>query len=116
MSGTVPRYEASPKHCPPYSGIQGTRCPEFSRTIAQRLLDESVTSADARFATAHGIAFVALRTHPGTRDVWHGYPEAWDRIPERIEQRWLAEGRVRHQDLRRWRTRADVASAWRQGI
>lgn len=113
MIGAAPRYAPSPKHCPPQTAqVRGVRCPRFSAEIAQALLDESLPMGDKRVATRSGMAFVAQRTYPDGA-VWHGYPEAWDKIDVQIKQRWLREGKVRRRDLRRWETREDVEAAWR---
>src|SRR5437870_13893451 len=105
-SPSGPRYEASNKHCEPITAQRpGTKCPIWSAPIAQALLDRSEPMGPKRVATEHGVAFVAQRTYPDDRNVWHGYPEAWDKIPIDIKERWKAEGLVRSRDLRRWRTR-----------
>jgi hypothetical protein len=80
--------------------------------MAQALLDNSELMGQKRVATAQGIAFVAQRTYPGDRNVWHGYPEAWDKISVEIKGRWLSEGRITRRDLRRWNTREAVQLAW----
>lgn len=67
-----------------------------------------------RVATERGVAFVAQRTYPDERNVWHGYPEAWDKISVQIKNRWLTEERVTKRDLRRWRTREDIRLAWQE--
>ncbi len=80
--------------------------------MAQALLDRSEPMGQKRVATEGGIAFVAQRTYPDERNVWHGYPEAWDQISVDIKRRWLSEGRVTRRDLRRWNTREAVQLAW----
>lgn len=65
-----------------------------------------------RVATERGIAFVAQRTYPDERNVWHGYPEAWDQISVDVKNCWLSEGRITKRDLRRWKTREAVQAAW----
>jgi hypothetical protein len=66
---------------------------------------------NARVATRNGLAFVA-RQHGD--NVWHGYPEAWDKIDARIKNRWLCAGLVTGRDLRRLATRETVARVWRE--
>ena len=79
--------------------------------MAQSLLDESLLIGGKRLATRNGLAFVAQLTHPaGT--VWHGYPEAWEKIPTAVRNNWLREGRIRRRDLRQWGTREQVDRAW----
>jgi hypothetical protein len=110
---SLPRYEASSKHREPITAQKpGTKCPTWSAPMAQALLDHSEEMGQKRVATAQGIAFVAQRTHPGDRNVWHGYPEAWDKISVQIKSRWLSEGRITRRDLRRWKTREAVRLAW----
>ncbi len=108
------RYEPSPKHCEPITAEKpGTKCPRWSAAAAQELLDASEEMDDKRVATRNDLAFVAQRTGG---DVWHGYPEAWDKIDGPIKQKWLDEGLVDRRALRRWRTRDHVASAWKEQI
>jgi hypothetical protein len=80
--------------------------------VAQALLDRSEPMGQKRVATERGIAFVAQLTYPVERNVWHGYPEAWDQIAVDIKKRWLSEGLVTKRDLRRWNTREAVRLAW----
>src|SRR3954463_7986323 len=76
-----PRYRPSGKHCEPITAEKpGTKCPSWSIGIAQDLLENSIQVGDKRFATHGGLAFVAQITE-GQTDVWHGYPEAWDKVP-----------------------------------
>jgi hypothetical protein len=108
-----PRYEASSKHCEPIAAQRpGTKCPAWSAAMAQALLDGSEPMGQKLVATARGIAFVAQLTYPGERNLWHGYPEAWDKISVEIKNRWLSEKRITKRDLRRWNTREAVQSAW----
>jgi hypothetical protein len=86
-------YRGSPKHKNrPARGRKGTLCPEWThsskatnlatnvsdhpwpQTEAYRLFQISEPCPEGsgrRFATGHGIAFVAVPTNDGT---WHGYP------------------------------------------
>lgn len=114
-------YRGSPKHKNrPAVGRKGTRCPEWTHapapaplgvhpdrhewaeSIAQVLLTASEADPDGsgkRYATEHGVAFVAQDTRDGT---WHGYPEPWDRVPAALKTKWQTEGKVRNADLRRY--------------
>jgi len=106
------RYLPSPKHCEPITaGKPGTRCPRWSAARAQQLLDASEKMGEKRVATRHAVAFIAQRTGAA---VWHGYPEAWDKIDAEIVARWLREGVIRRKDLRQWRTREDIRRAWQE--
>ena len=83
-------YRASEKHCEPLTAQKpGTKCPRWSATRAQELLDQSEPMGEKRIATYQGLAFVAQYGNDGT---WHGYPEAWDKIDGAVRRRWLAEG------------------------
>ena len=106
-------YKPSEKHCEPLTARKpGTKCPRWSAAVAQELLDSSVPmGSKQRVATRNGIAFVAQPTNDGT---WHGYPEAWDKIDTVIQQRWLAENRIRRRDLREWANREQIRNAWRE--
>jgi hypothetical protein len=105
-------YRASEKHCEPLTAQKpGTKCPRWSATRAQELLDQSEPMGEKRIATYQGLAFVAQYGNDGT---WHGYPEAWDKIDGAVRRRWLAEGRIQRRDLRRWGSRDDVRNAWKE--
>ena len=83
-------YKPSAKHCEPITAQKpGTKCPGWSKNIAQALLNDSLPMGDKRVATRNGLAFVAQMTEG---NVWHGYPEAWDQIDLEIKKRWLADG------------------------
>lgn len=61
--------------------------------------EEDPGGSGRRYATARGIAFVAQKTNDGS---WHGYPEAWNKIPSELKDGWLEAGRVTARDLRRY--------------
>ena len=108
----MPTYQPSPKHCEPVTAQRpGLKCPDWSRGIARDLLSESIVWGEKRVATRNGIAFVAQLTRPSA-DAWHGYPESWDNIDWVIKQRWLAERRIRRQDLRSFGTREQLRDAF----
>ena len=105
-------YEPSPKHCELITAQRpGTKCPKWSAAHAQELLTASEAMGEKRVATRNGLAFVAQRTHG---DVWHGYPEAWDKIDSAIFTKWLECGLITRRNLRQWRTRDQVESAWKE--
>ena len=95
------RYESNPKHKDPWqSGRQGTLCPgNVDQAIAERLLEDSETSGNVRYAVHEGRAYCA-RKHGD--DVWHGYPLGWEEVPESLRRRWVREGRVRRRDINRY--------------
>jgi hypothetical protein len=117
MSGEPPDadalvYRPSNKHCEPLTAQKpGTKCPRWSASRAQELLAASEVMGSKRVATLHGLAFIAQVDNNG---VWHGYPEAWDKIDGAICARWLAENRIKRRDLRQWATREDIRNAWRE--
>ena len=95
------RYESNPKHNDPrQSGRRGTLCPrDVDLTVAERLLEESELSDNARYAVHEGRAYCA-RQHGN--DVWHGYPIGWEEVPESLRRRWLKEKRVQRRDINRY--------------
>lgn len=107
-------YEPSPKHCEPITAERpGSKCPDWSVGDASAMLKESYRIGKKRFATRSGVAFVAQLTRSTeTMEVWHGYPEAWDRIPPSLKDRWRRDGLVTRRDLRRLRSRADIVQAF----
>lgn len=109
-----PSPKPSPKHCEPITAERpGSKCPSWSVDIAQALLDGSVLVGGKRFATRDGVAFVGQLTRLSDRgEIWHGYPEAWDRIPLSVKAGWKAAGLVRRRDFRRLKTRKDVVAAF----
>jgi hypothetical protein len=92
-------YQANPKHKDPWqAGRKGSLCPrDLDETQRQRLLDESVTQGDKRYATDGTRAFEAQEHEPGK---WHGYPVGWKEVPEGIRRTWIEEGTVKRRDLR----------------
>ena len=111
-SSPLPIYEASPKHCEPLTAERpGLKCPAWSRDIAQQLLDASVEWGNKRVATYRGVAFVAQRTTPND-DVWHGYPEGWDKIEFSIKMNWLRAGLIKRRHLRQFATRRQMRDAF----
>ena len=105
-------YRKSTKHCEPITAQRpGTKCPHWSETRAQEMLDSSDVMGARRVNTLNGLAFIAVKT---LGNEWHGYPESWDKIDQSIRDRWLAERRIRQRDLRRWWTDSDIRTAWKE--
>ena len=122
-------YRGSIKHKDrPGRGRKGTLCPEWSHRAGQvgfagdpfrhpwdtteacKMLHESEidpSQPEKRWSTRLGIAFVAQDSNDGT---WHGYPEPWQKAPYELVEKWLAEGKVTRQQLRRYNDfpRSDV--------
>ena len=115
MSKSVSRiYEASPRHCEPITAENpGVKCPRWSASIAQELLDSAQLVGNRLEATRDGIGFVGQRTRTtDDREFWHGYPEAWDMMDTRLKSKWLKEGLVTRRDLRTYKTRRQVRDAF----
>ena len=119
-SSNGPHYRGSPKHKNiPARGSKGTLCPDWthenpagslgndlfahqwSNTKAATLFANAVIDPETghRLATERGIAFEAKPTNDGT---WHGYPVAWESIPDQIRRGWLADGKVSRRDIKRY--------------
>ncbi len=115
-------YRGSIKHKDrPGRGRKGTLCPDWTHragregfsgdpfahnweaTAAQSMLNESEIDPrepGKRWATRSGIPFVAQSSNDGT---WHGYPEAWQKAPSELVEKWLSEGKVTRQQLKRYK-------------
>ena len=96
------RYEGNPKHKQPWQrGRRGSLCPrDMSQTTAQALLLASEPAGDRRYAVHEGRAYCA-HNHDRGNDSWHGYPVGWKEVPESLRRAWLAQGRLRKQDVRK---------------
>ena len=107
-------YEASPRHCEPMTADNpGVKCPPWSVAEAQGLLDAASPVGRSLQATRGGVGFVARITRrTEDAEVWHGYPEAWDRMDVALKRRWLADGSITRRDLRRFGTRGQVRDAF----
>ena len=107
-------YEPSQRHCEPITAQNpGVKCPKWSAAIAQALLDEAQPVGEKLQATRRGVGFVAQRT--GTTEdgeVWHGYPEAWDKMDAGLKKQWLDAGLISRKDLRGYKTRQQVRDAF----
>ena len=107
-------YDPSPRHCEPITAENpGVKCPDWSVAVAQKLLEEAVPVGNALQTTRGGVAFVGRLTRV-TEDgvLWHGYPEAWDRIDFDLKQKWLADKLISRRDLRTYKTRRQVRDAF----
>ena len=82
-------------------------------SVAQEILDAAEPAGNTLQATRDGVGFVARKTQT-TDDgvVWHGYPEAWDKMDTELKKRWLAEERITRRDLRKYDTRLKVRDAF----
>ena len=103
-------YEPSPRHCEPITAQNpGVKCPKMSVKIAQELLDKAQPVGEKLQATCEGVGFVAQRTRITEEgEVWHGYPEAWDKMNTKLKKQWLESGLITRRDLRGYRTRQQV--------
>ena len=107
-------YQASPRHCEPITAQNpGVKCPDWSAAIAQKLLDAAEPVGNTLQTTWKGVGFVARKTRTTAEgEVWHGYPEAWDKMDLELKKRWRAQGRIRRRDLRAYATRRQVRDAF----
>lgn len=107
-------YEASPRHCEPITAQNpGAKCPKWSVKVAQELLDSAQPVGNTLQATRKGVGFVAQKTRTtDDSEVWHGYPEAWDKMDSKLKQQWLKEGLISRKDLRTYKTRQNVRDAF----
>lgn len=113
---TDPRrtYEPSPRHCEPITAESpGVKCPDWSVAIAQDLLCKAEQVGTTLQATRNGVAFVG-RIHRVTaeEELWHGYPEAWDRIDPGLRQKWLKENVITKRDVKTYKTRKQLRDAF----
>lgn len=104
VQGTVSR---SPPKSP------GVKCPPWSVSIAQVILDSAEPVGNTLQGTYKGVGFVARKTQSTAMGVvWHGYPEAWDRMDPELKKRWKQEGLIQGKDLRAYSTRSKVRDAF----
>lgn len=83
-------YEPNPKHKEPWQhGKRGSLCP--TGVDSQALLDASVadTSKPGKRYATDGCRAYCAQAH--RTDTWHGYPEQWRQVPERIWRGWLRD-------------------------
>ncbi len=89
--------------------IQELNCPDWSVSIAQTLLNEAKPVGEKLQATRNGVGFVAQRTRTTEEsEVWHGYPEAWDKMDLKLKKKWRKAGLISREDLRTYKTRQQV--------
>ena len=107
-------YEASPRHSEPITAQNpGVKCPAWSASVAQKILDSAEPVGNTLQATHDGVGFVARKTRTtDDREVWHGYPEAWDKMDLKLKKRWREEGLIQGKDLRTYATRRKVRDAF----
>lgn len=107
-------YKASERHCEPITAENpGVKCPAWSTSIAQELLDAAVPVGNTLQNTHNGVGFVARKTLTTAEgEVWHGYPEAWDRMDMELKKRWRKQGKIHGRDLRAYATRGNVRDAF----
>ena len=81
-------YEASPRHCEPVTAQNpGVKCPRMTISVAQGILCSAEPVGKSLQATYEGVAYVARKTRTtDDGEVWHGYPEAWDKIRLQVEE------------------------------
>jgi hypothetical protein len=111
-------YEPSGRHCEPITAHKpGVKCPHWSRAVAQELLNEAIQMGGKLVATRDGVAFVAQLTRSEEdSEIWHGYPEAWDKIDVAIKATWQGEGKVKRKNFREYKTRRQVRDAFGGGL
>lgn len=114
MTGLKRIYEPSPRHCEPITAENpGVKCPLWSVAIAEELLEEAEIVGNALQATRDGIGFVGRRTGSNADgEIWHGYPEAWDRMDPDLKRAWLNQKVISRRDLRTYKTRRNVRDAF----
>lgn len=107
-------YEASSRHCEPITAQNpGVKCPKWSVDIAKEILESAEPVGSKLQATRNGVGFVAQKTRTtDDGEVWHGYPESWDKMDLKLKKKWQEVGLVSRNDLRSYRTRQDVRDAF----
>jgi hypothetical protein len=107
-------YDPSPRHCEPITAQNpGVKCPSWSAAIAQDLLSGAERVGDALQATRDGVGFVGRLTGVTEEgEIWHGYPEAWDRMDIDLKRKWLQEKAITRRDLRADKTRRQMRDAF----
>ena len=81
------------------NGVARARCVRdtWIRTWPQQLLEGSEEAENKRYAVYEGRAY---RAQQHAADAWHGYPVGWVEVPEKLRNKWLAEGRVQKKNVR----------------
>jgi len=114
MAGMKRIYERSGRHSEPITAQNpGVKCPPMSYSEAQKVLDSAERVGNTLQATQGGVGYVARRTRT-TRDgeIWHGYPEAWDKMDPKLKMRWLKQGLIKRRDIRDCKSREKVRDAF----
>ena len=106
-------HEASPRPCEPITAHNpGVKCPPSSSFVAQKLLDSAELVGSTLQATYRGVEFVARKTRTTDEGVvWHGNPEARDRMDLELKKRWREKGLIQSRDFRAYATRRKVRVA-----
>lgn len=107
-------YERSGRHSEPITAQNpGVKCPPMSYSDAQKILDSAERVGNTLQATHAGVGYVARRTRI-TKDgeIWHGYPEAWDKMNLNLKKRWLKQGLIKRRDIRKYKSREKVRDAF----
>ena len=107
-------YRASPRNREPITAQDpGVKCLPWSASIAQEILDPAEPVGNTLQATCKGVGFVARETQTTSEGaVWHGYPEAWDKMGLELKKGWQKEGRIHNRDLRAYASRRKVRDAF----
>lgn len=71
---------------------------DWSQTVAQRLLSQSVVHGRQRYAADRGVAFCAQQAKDGS---WHGYPILWKQVPPDVCQQLRECGQVTATEIKR---------------
>jgi G:T-mismatch repair DNA endonuclease (very short patch repair protein) len=73
------------------------------------MLMDSILHGDKRYAVYNGVAYAAqCHLVIDGNEFWHGYPEAWVKVPESIRRQWIKENKVKRSMFRRYRAEDDL--------
>jgi len=95
------RYEPNPKHKQPWQrGARGSLCPSDADGPALLEVSEADPNRPGkRYATDGVRAYCAHEHGPG---LWHGFPVEWRRVPPKLRDAWLANGRVSKRSVKEY--------------
>jgi hypothetical protein len=100
-SGSGLRYEPNSKHKEPWQrGARGSLCPrdvDGSVLLAASELDPN--HQGKRYATDGTRAYCG---HEHSAECWHGFPVEWRKVPAKIRNAWLADGRIIKRSIREY--------------
>ncbi len=85
----------------------------MSISVAQEILDSAEPVGNSLQATHEGVGYVARKT--GTTEdgeIWHGYPEAWDKMDLKLKKKWKKQGLVKGKDMRKYSSREKIRDAF----